>query len=161
MQGITGINAAGTTTGVSGVAAAAGGGAGTNQEDVVLTIVNDVAGNFDSAVITSIASSATAYYNVGDTITVAASQLSAVGGSGGSAVFTITNATLTGDTLELAKAVEFVTDGFVYNDAPFGVIGFDASNYITTLAGEKLGYENYMTYSGAAIGGNVSAEANG
>ena len=160
VQGITGINTAGTTTGVSGVAAAAGAGGGTNQEDVVLTIVNDVAGNFDSAVITSIASSATAYFNVGGTITVAASELSGVGGSGGSAVFTITNATLTGDTLGLAPAVEFVTDGFTYDDAPFGVIGFDDSNYFTTLSGEKLGYANYMTYSNAILGGNVETEAN-
>ena len=160
MQGITGINAAGTTTGVSGVAAAAGGGAGTNQEDVVLTIVNDVAGNFDSAVITSIASTSTAYYNVGDTITVAASESSAVGGSGGSAVFTITNATLTGDVLKLEPAVEFVTPGFTYDNPPFGVIGFDDSNFISNDNGDRLGYESYMTYSGAVVGANVSAEAN-
>lgn len=161
VQGITGINAAGTTTGVSGVAAAAGGGAGTNQEDVVLTIVNDVAGNFDSAVITSIASTSTAYYNVGDTITVAASELSAVGGSGGSAVFTITNATLTGDTLGIFRGVEFVNDpGTVANPA-LGVIGFDKDNYLTLNGGDKIGYEKYMTYSNAIVGGNVNAEADG
>jgi hypothetical protein len=161
VQGITGINAAGTTTGVSGVAAAAGGGAGTNQEDVVLTIVNDVAGNFDSAVITSIASTSTAYYNVGDTITVAASELSAVGGSGGSAVFTITNATLTGDTLGIFPGVEFVQNPGTVASPALGVIGFDKDNYLTLNGGDKIGYEKYMTYSNAIVGGNVNAEADG
>tara|TARA_R100001460_G_scaffold106269_1_gene153631 strand:- start:889 stop:1878 length:990 start_codon:yes stop_codon:yes gene_type:complete len=161
VQGITGINAAGTTTGVSGVAAAAGGGAGTAQQDVVLTIVNDVAGNFDSATITSIASTSTAYYNVGDTITVAASELSAVGGSGGSAVFTITNATLTGDTLGIPRGIEIVENPGTVSSPSLGTIAFDATNFITLQSGEKIGYENYMTYSNAIVGGNVNAEADG
>ena len=160
VNSITGINAAGTTTGVSGVAAV-NPDPGGQQQDVVLTIVNDVAGNFDSVVITSIASTATAYFNVGDTITVAGTQLSAVGGSGGSAVFTITNATLTGDTLGIFRGVEFVNDpGTVANPA-LGVIGFDKDNYLTLNGGDKIGYENYMTYSNAIVGGNVNAEADG
>jgi len=156
VQGITGINAAGTTTGVSGVVNVSG-----NQADVVLTIVNDVAGNFDSAVITSIASESTAYYNVGATITVAASELSAVGGSGGSAVFTITNATLTGDTLGIFPGVEFVYDPGTVAAPALGVIGFDKDNYLTLNGGDKIGYEKYMTYSNAIVGGNVNAEADG
>ena len=160
VQGITGINAAGTTTGVSGVAAAAGAGGGTNQEDVVLTIVNDVAGNFDSAVITSIASSATAYFNVGDTITVAGTELAAVGGSGGSAVFTITNDTLNGDVLSVANSVEVYGGTIDVNDPPLGLIAFDSSNYITTLDGKLVGYENYATYGNARVGAAVEAEAN-
>tara|TARA_B100000497_G_C7663143_1_gene399572 strand:- start:652 stop:1632 length:981 start_codon:yes stop_codon:yes gene_type:complete len=154
---LSGVTTAASTTGVLGVASG-----GENQEDVTLTIENLSDGTIVSAAITSIASSATAYYNIGDTITVAASELTATtGASGGSVVFTITNTSLVGDILELATAVEFVQGGFDYDDAPFGVIGFDASNYITTTLGEKLGYENYMTYSGAIIGGFVEAEANG
>ena len=154
---LSGVTTAASTTGVLGVASG-----GENQEDVTLTIENLSDGTIVSAAITSIASSATAYYNIGDTITVAASELTATtGASGGSVVFTITNTSLVGDILELATDVEFVQGGFDDDDAPFGVIGFDASNYITTTLGEKLGYENYMTYSGAIIGGFVEAEANG
>lgn len=158
---LSGVTTAAVTTGVSGVAAAAGGGAGTNQEDVVLEIENLSSGTIVQAIITSIASSSTAYYNVGDTITVAASELNATtGASGGSVVFTITNASLTGDVLKLEPAVEFVTPGFTYDNPPFGVIGFDDSNFISNSNGDKLGYETYMTYSGAIVGANVSAEAN-
>jgi hypothetical protein len=102
-----------------------------------------------------------AYYNVGDTITVAASELSAVGGSGGSAVFTITNATLTGDTLGIFPGVEFVNDPGTVASPALGVIGFDKDNYLTLNGGDKIGYENYMTYSNAIVGGNVNAEADG
>ena len=160
VQGITGINQAGTTTGVTGVAAAAGAGGGTNQENVTLTIVNDVAGNFDSAVITSIDSSATAYFNVGDTITVAASELSGVGGSGGSAVFTITNDTLNGDVLSVPNSVGFYGGTIDVNDPPLGLIAFDSSNYITTLDGKIVGYKDYKTYKNSVIGASVEAEAN-
>jgi hypothetical protein len=159
---LSGVTAAAVTSGVSGVAAAAGGGAGTNQEDVVLEIENLSSGTIVFAKITSIASSATAYYNVGDTITVAASELTATtGASGGSVVFTITSAALTGDTLGIVRAVEYVENpGTVANPA-LGVVGFDNDNYLTLTGGDKIGYEKYMTYSNATIGGNVNAESNG
>ncbi len=149
---------------MEGVAAGAGGGAGTNQENVTLTIQTDAAGNLDSAVITAITNPSTAYYNVGDTITIAGNQTAITSGTsgidGGNCVFTITNATLTGDVLKLEPAVEFVTPGFTYDNPPFGVIGFDDSNFISNDNGDRLGYESYMTYSGAVVGANVSAEAN-
>ena len=159
---LSGVTTAAITTGVSGVAAAAGGGAGTNQEDVVLTIENLSSGTIVSATITSIASSSTAYYNVGDTITVAASELNATtGASGGSVVFTITNAALTGDTLGIPRGIEIVENPGTVSSPSIGTIAFDATNFITLRSGEKIGYENYMTYSNAIVGGNVNAEANG
>ena len=154
---LTGVTAAAVTSGVLGEVNVSG-----NQQDVVLEVENLSSGTIVYAKITSIASEATAYYNVGATITVDASQLTATSGaSGGSVVFTITNAALTGDTLGIFPGVEFVHDPGTVAAPALGVIGFDKDNYLTLNGGDKIGYENYMTYSNAIVGGNVNAEADG
>jgi hypothetical protein len=94
---LTGVDTGQTITGVSATYAA--GGAGSEGQDVVCTVVITDAGVITSAEITSIDSSATAYFIPTDTLTIAFGELTGTNASGGSVVYTLLTAGLFADEL--------------------------------------------------------------
>ena len=145
---------------ITGVSATyIGGGAGTSGEDVVCTVGIDNTGAIISAIITSIASAATAYFIPTDTLTIDFSELTGTNASSGTVVYTIESAGLIGDTLTLPTAVASPVNG--------GRIGFifqDINNYVTTINGAVLGTKDspvggFLTYNGAVLGTAAGATA--
>jgi len=154
---LTGVNTAGS---IFGAAFTGAGGATAENGTADVTFLAD--GTITAVIIASISDDAASYYITGDTLTFASSEFTAVGASGGSLVVTIDNNVLTGDTFDIPTAVETV----IGNAQP-GVIAVSSDNFITTEAGEKLGYQDdtylgtngYLTYSSAVLGGAVTAQA--
>jgi len=154
---LTGVDTAGS---IFGAAFTGAGGATAENGTADVTFLAD--GTITAIIIASISDDAASYYITGDTLTFASSEFTAVGASGGSLVVTIDNNVLTGDTFEIPTAVETV----IGNAQP-GVIAQSSDNFITTEAGEKLGYQDdsyqgtngYLTYSAAILGGTVTAQA--
>ena len=157
---LVGVDTAQTITGVS--ATYTGGGAGVSGEDVVCTVDITAGGVVTSALITSIASAATAYFIPTDTLTIDFSELDGTNASSGTVIYTIESAGLIGDTLTLPTAIASPQNGYSSND--LGIVKIDESNYITTSTGQVLGQRSspvggFLTYSTAVLGAATVATA--